>query len=97
MISKLFKKSDELSAINLEMVISKFQCTREPTAVHLAAHRLQLITISKNTLTTGDVLIHFGGQMLKQPYCFTYPHLFGMMFGSGQNNSNIYNVNPTNG
>jgi len=35
--------------------------------------------------------------MLKQTYSYTYPHLFGMMFGPGENNSNIYNVNPTNG
>jgi len=52
---------------------------------------------SKNTLVNDSLLIDFPGEMLKQTYSYTYPHLFGMMFGPGENNSNIYNVNPTNG
>ena len=30
--------------------------------------------------------------LLKLPYLFTYPQLFGTMFGIGKNNLNIYNV-----
>ncbi len=33
--------------------------------------------------------------MLNQFHSASYPQLFGMMFGQGQNNSNLYDVYPT--